>query len=148
MLLYEWRKRPEVLWAAACCGGTWLLYSVASNNSSGLCLSIRWFVPLLAPAYYLLAMWLHKHPRYWMLFGLLSAWGFLLMVGTGDGPWSSRVLPGFWLIQGGAILTWGGLHLYQHRRQAAPAAADAEQSNPAGASPHEQLRLAARGLEG
>jgi len=34
------------------CLGVWLLYAALSNNYGGLCCSIRWFVPLLAPAVY------------------------------------------------------------------------------------------------
>ena len=67
--------RPEVLWAVGCCGGTWLLYAATSNNSSGQCCSIRWFVPLLAPAYFVLALFLRRYPRYRFVFLLLTGWG-------------------------------------------------------------------------
>jgi hypothetical protein len=130
MLLKERRKRPEVLWALACCGGTWLLYAAASNNSSGMCLSIRWFVPLLAPAYLLIALWLRQHTQHWILFGLLSGWGFILMLGMGEGPWSDRMVPGFWLIQLGAILTWGVVRFYGQHSNAAAATAEAEPGRP------------------
>lgn len=50
------KELPELVWAAAFCGGAWLLYAALSNNYSGPCCSIRWFVPFLAPAYYLLVL--------------------------------------------------------------------------------------------
>ncbi len=51
LLRNRYAERPAVvtlgIWAVA----TWLLYSAASTNHSGFCLSIRWFVPLLAPVF-------------------------------------------------------------------------------------------------
>jgi hypothetical protein len=121
MQLSEWRKWPAVAWAAACCGGTWLLYAAASNNSSGQCLSIRWFVPLLAPAYLLLGVWLNRYPRYWIYFMVLSAWGFLQMLRMGQGPWSANMVPAFWPLQVAALLTWFGIYLFWDRRESGPA---------------------------
>jgi hypothetical protein len=112
MLLRGWQKRPEVLWALACCGGTWLLYAVASNNSSGQCLSIRWFLPLLAPGFLLVGTLLREEPRYWTQFAALSAWGFILFLGMGDGPWIAHMVPGYWFIQVGALATMAGITFY------------------------------------
>jgi hypothetical protein len=103
----HWR---EVLWAVACCGGPWLLYAATSNNSSGQCLAIRWFVPLLAPAYYLLAMFLRHYPQYRIDFLLLSAWGALLVLLMGEGPWIRHMVPLFWPIQAVALVSWGLCH--------------------------------------
>ena len=58
-------RRPErpALLALACFGvGTWLLYAALSNNHAGLCLSIRWFVPLLAPGWAALAILARDRP--------------------------------------------------------------------------------------
>jgi hypothetical protein len=48
------RRRPaewvEILGGCGWCAGTWLLYAALSNNYAGVCCSVRWFVPLLAPA--------------------------------------------------------------------------------------------------
>ncbi len=104
LLRLRWR-RPEVLWALACCAGTWLLYAATSNNSSGMCLSIRWFVPLLAPAYFLLALRLRQSPPSRPAFLLLSAWGGLLVVLMREGTWAEHMVPGFWFIQGAALLS-------------------------------------------
>jgi hypothetical protein len=110
----NWR---EVLWAAACCAGTWLLYAATSNNSSGQCCSIRWFVPLLAPAYYVLALFLQRYPQYRVDFLVLSAWGMLLVLLMHEGPWIQHMVPFFWPIQAAALCTWGLCH--HLRRQAA-----------------------------
>jgi hypothetical protein len=117
-LLYQWRKAPEIVWAAACCAGTWLLYAAASNNSSGLCLSIRWFVPLLAPGYFLIAMWLREYPKFWAHFGLLSGWGFLLMLGMGEGPWSAHMVRAYWPIQVGALVSFAYFYYFWNRKTA------------------------------
>ena len=41
------RQRPECVLALAWCAGVWLIYAAASTNASGVCCSVRWFVPLL-----------------------------------------------------------------------------------------------------
>src|SRR6202023_1819081 len=38
-------ERPLLILCGLWCFGTWLMYTVASNNHAGLCFSIRWFVP-------------------------------------------------------------------------------------------------------
>jgi hypothetical protein len=103
-----WR---EVFWAAGCCGGTWLLYAATSNNSSGQCCSIRWFVPLLAPAYYVLALFLPRFPQYGIDFLILSGWGAILVLLMREGPWIQHMVPFFWPIQAAALCSWA---LYRH----------------------------------
>jgi hypothetical protein len=120
--------RPEVLFAACWCGGTWLAYGLTSNNHSGVCCSIRWFVPLLAPAYYVLALFLREQPRYRADLLLLSGWGTVLAVLMAwHGPWMRHMVPGFWPIQAAAFMTW---LLYARRRrrleQSQKSAADEE----------------------
>jgi hypothetical protein len=105
-----WRRhrevRREVLWAAGCCVGTWLLYAATSNNSSGQCCTIRWFVPLLAPAYYVLALFLQRYPGYRTDFLILSGWGLLLVLMMREGPWIQHMVPFFWPIQAAALSSW------------------------------------------
>jgi hypothetical protein len=96
-------RRPEVWWALGCCGGAWLLYAATSNNSSGQCLSIRWFVPLLGPAYLLLGLALRLRSGLRIAFVLLSAWGGLLMLLMREGSWGKHMVPGFWVIQAAAL---------------------------------------------
>jgi hypothetical protein len=111
------RQGPLLAFAAAWAGGTWLLYAATSHNYSGANCSIRWFVPLLAPAYYALALVLERYPEYRADFLILSGWGFLLMViAWWQGPWVGTMVPGFWPIQVAALVSWG-LFAWRRRKQ-------------------------------
>jgi len=107
--------RQEVLWALGCCMGTWLLYAATSNNSSGQCCTIRWFVPLLAPAYFLLALLLRSFPDVRLDLMVLSGWGTLLVVLMREGPWMGGMVPFFWPIQAAALASWGLCHYLRRR---------------------------------
>jgi hypothetical protein len=101
------REWPEVAWAGLCWGGAWLLYAATSNNSSGQCCSIRWFLPLLAPSYYLLALVVRDFPDRRRDFLLLSFWGaVLVIVGMREGPWMKHMATFFWQIQALALFSW------------------------------------------
>jgi hypothetical protein len=96
------------------------LYAVTSNNYSGVCCSIRWFVPFLAPGYYVLAILLRHRPDAAADLTILSAGG--IMVGLlmwREGPWMVHLVPFFWPIQGAALLSWG---VYRWRRNRRPSA--------------------------
>jgi hypothetical protein len=114
---------PEVLAGAGWCAGTWLLYALTSNNASGLCCSVRWFVPFLAPGYYALALVLRERPDWRRAFVVLSSWGALLGgIMWWQGPWMKHLVPFFWPIQAACLLTlvaWG----YRVRRRGRAAAA-------------------------
>jgi hypothetical protein len=98
---------PVLVFATAWCGATWLLYAATSRNYSGMCCSIRWFVPLLAPAYYAIGAALARWPPYRAGFCLLSGWGLVLMgAAWWYGPWMAHLVPGFWLIQAAALVSW------------------------------------------
>jgi hypothetical protein len=104
-LLRRSPELPEVLFAACLSGGVWLMYAANSTNSSGLCLSVRWFVPLLAPGYYLMALYLKRSPHALRDLLVLSAGGLLLTgLGRWHGPWFDHMLPGFWPVQAAALL--------------------------------------------
>jgi hypothetical protein len=62
------------LWAL----GVWLVYAALSTNYGGTCCTIRWFTPLLAPAYFVLALQLRDSPRYRIDFIVLSGVGAVL----------------------------------------------------------------------
>jgi hypothetical protein len=86
-----WRKlperRPELLFAALVCVGTWTLYSIAAKTT-GLSASTRWFVPLLAPAYLGLAVMFQARPGLVEQFKVLTEFGALLTaVLFWTGPW-------------------------------------------------------------
>src|SRR5262249_41105562 len=94
-------------------------------NSSGLCCSIRWFVPLLAPSFFVLALALRDLPATRGVFALLSGWGALLgWLMWAEGPWIKHMVPYFWPLQVAALLS-GGLYAVwcwrQSRRSPLPA---------------------------
>ncbi|MEP6823001.1 MAG: hypothetical protein ABI946_11700 [Chthoniobacterales bacterium] len=101
------KETPEIIWAVSFFVGGWLVYAITSNNYSGLSCSIRWFVPLLAPGYYLLVVLLRYVSRYRAELVILTLFG--LVEGAlmwWKGPWMPHMVPGFWFIQGGALLAW------------------------------------------
>jgi hypothetical protein len=102
--------------------GTWLIYAATSNNYSGLCCSIRWFVPLLAPFYWLLALFLKRRPDYTIDILILTAWGVLLgILMWTKGPWIKHMVPGYWFIETGMLLSWLGWRIWQRGKPAMPA---------------------------
>jgi hypothetical protein len=117
-----WRRTPElpeVLFTGFWCGGTWLAYALTSRNYSGLCCSIRWFVPLLAPAYLVLAVFLRQFPRYRGDFLILSGWGAVIAgLAWLIGPWMKHMVPGFWPLQAAALASWIGYRTWHRRREA------------------------------
>jgi len=120
-----WRRnpvqRPELLFCAALSVGAWLVYAVGSTNHSGNCCSVRWFVPLLAPGYYVLAELLRELPSYRRDLLLLSGFGAVLAaVCWWHGPWYSRVPLGwgFWVIYPAALVAWGACELARRRQTA------------------------------
>jgi hypothetical protein len=115
LLRHHREMRREVLWALGCCAGTWLLYAATSNNSSGQCCTIRWFVPLLAPAYFVLALLLRYSPGYRLDLLILSGWGMLLVVLMREGPWMGGMVPFFWPIQAAALGCWCLCHYLRRR---------------------------------
>jgi hypothetical protein len=123
--------RAELLGLLAWCTATWLLFAVLSNNMGGACCSVRWFVPFLAPAYWLLAILLRDRAEFRADFIALSAWGAVLGgIMWSIGPWTQRMVPLMWPVVGGALLTWGAIE-WSRRRQALgevqqPAAPDEE----------------------
>lgn len=102
-------ERPEVICAGVVCGATWMLYGLLSTNYSGECASIRWFVALLAPAWYVLAIFLRYYPRYWGEFFILSASGAVMGVEMWwAGPWRQYKSPLYWLLVAAALIgCWG-----------------------------------------
>jgi hypothetical protein len=111
--------RGELLALLGWCVGTWLLYAVLSNNYGGACCSVRWFVPFLAPGFWLLALLLRDGPELRADFVALSAWGVVLAgIAWWGGPWIVRMVPGLWFVVGAAVLTWGTV-AYRRLRRAA-----------------------------
>lgn len=99
--------RAELVGLGLWCAASWALYAVTSNNMGGQCCSVRWFVPFLAPAYWLLAVVLRERPDLRKDFVALSAWGGALgALMWWKGPWTARMVPMMWPIVGCALITW------------------------------------------
>ncbi|HVX14522.1 MAG TPA: hypothetical protein VHC22_25265 [Pirellulales bacterium] len=100
-------RLPELIFAAAFAGGAWLLYAAMSNNYSGPCCSIRWFVPFVAPAYYVLAVLLRERPELARPLTFLTASGAVLSaVLWWRGPWEGTVPLVLWPLNAAALLAW------------------------------------------
>ncbi len=90
----------------------WLIYASASNNLAGMCCSIRWFVPLLAPGFLLLAIALKEMPALRSDVTILTIGGCALGVGMAiKGPWTMRMIPLYWFIVGGTLAIWAGYRI-------------------------------------
>jgi hypothetical protein len=101
-------ERSVIAFSLAWCVLTWLVYSVASTNYSGACCSIRWFVPLLAPGFFLVALTLRNWPDSRPGFVVLTIFGvFLMAIAWRHGPWIQRMVPGYWPLVAEALICWG-----------------------------------------
>lgn len=99
--------RPEIVVALGWCVTTWLAYGLLSSNYSGGAVSIRWFVPFLAPAYFLLALLLRSEPARVAEFVLLSIAGVgLAAIAWSRGPWTLRMVPLYWPIVVAGLIGW------------------------------------------
>jgi hypothetical protein len=112
--------RPELLFAVGWSAASWLIYAALSNNYGGACTSVRWFVPLLGPGYFLLACHLRDRPQALRELLALSLWGAVLAaLMWWRGPWADRMVPLLWPIVGSALLSW--LWCARRARAVAPA---------------------------
>jgi hypothetical protein len=138
-------EKPEIIFSTLFFAGAWLLYAAASNNYSGASCSIRWFVPLLAPGWYLLTVYLRQRPERLTDLYLLGGFGLLLVaVMWPRGPWEGRMpaidwparLIVYWPINAAALVAWGWLEACRRRRRApveiagGEAAGSEEQATP------------------
>lgn len=100
----------EAAASAGLLAGTWLLYAAFSSNLSGACVSIRWFVPLLAPALLVVAVALRDRPELGRDLALLSAFGAALAaLAFANGPWTVRMLPLYGPLAAATVVSWGVL---------------------------------------
>ena len=117
-------ERPVVLFSAALSVGGWLIYALTSTNYSGLALSIRWYVPLLAPAFYLLIVDLRETEAARLWFAMLSVAGApIALAAWTSGPWDPRVPLFWWWLSAavaaslsGAAWRWSRVRLAESRR--------------------------------
>ena len=113
------------LWGLA----VWLLYAALSTNYGGTCCTVRWFVPLLAPAYFWLALLLRDWPQYRIDFVVLSVWGAVLGVffwpgGPFGAYYDEATFPifpyVFWTVLAAALLTWAACRALAAKGAARP----------------------------
>lgn len=110
------RHRVELIALTAWCVVGWLMYGVLSKNHGGACVSVRWFVPFLVPGFWVLAAVLKERPEFRPDFVALAVWGLALSASAWlVGPWWMRVVPGYWWVFGGALLTWGAVRWVESR---------------------------------
>jgi hypothetical protein len=110
--------RPELVFGLGWCVAVWAAYAVLSNNYGGACCSIRWFVPLLAPLYFLLAVPLARKPEFLPVFLVLTGWGAVLGAAMWlQGPWTQHLIPWLWPVVGAAQLSWLALGLWTRARR-------------------------------
>lgn len=104
------RYRPELIFGLAWFAGTWGIYALTSNNHSGECCSVRWFVPLLAPGWFLVMGHLRECPEKVPDFLILSAGGLALStVMWWHGPWARLSEAVLWPTVGVTLSCWGRL---------------------------------------
>ena len=100
------RERAEIVAMLAWCTATWIGDALFSDNASGNCVSIRWFVPFLAPGFYVLAVWLRERPDALGQLFVLGALGAVLGASAWwMGPWYGRILPLYWPLAITGVLT-------------------------------------------
>ncbi len=115
--VYHRPLRPALALAAAWAAVGWLVYAAQSTNLSGMCVSIRWFVPLLAPAFWVVALVLRYAPRYRPDFLWLGGCGVVLAVcDWAVGTWTPRNTLYYWFIVGPALLGFGVIRLIDYFR--------------------------------
>ena len=110
-LLFGWcvpRHGRALVWCSlALIGGTWLMYAINSNNYAGETISIRWFVPLLVPAYYLLILAAKQRPDLRTDLVIVGAWSIVLGVLLWRrGPWVPTIGPRLWIVIACALASW------------------------------------------
>ena len=107
-----WALRAAIIW----CVSTWLLAATTSSNRSGACLSIRWFLPLLAAGFLTLAVLLRDRPDLRPDFRLLAGWGVpVAILSAVYGLWTPHMLPGYWVLVACTLVSWAVLRC-RHRQ--------------------------------
>jgi hypothetical protein len=110
------RDRWILLAALFWCVSTWLLAAVSSTNRSGQCLSVRWFLPLLAAGFVVLAFLLRDWPDTISEFRLAAIWGApMAILSAIYGLWIPHMLPGYWLFVAGFLISWSVFKLRMAR---------------------------------
>lgn len=103
----SYSEKPVILAGLFWGIGTWLLYASTSTNQSGGCCSIRWFVPLLVPAFIALAVLIRNCPDRLVDVLILGSGSTLLACAMAVvGPWHMKLVPGYWTVIAGTLISW------------------------------------------
>lgn len=106
--LYRPAARPAVAFAVGWVQLGWLPYAATSTNWSGVCCSVRWFVPFLAPGFWVVGHTLREFPRYRPDFIWLTMTGAALAaLMWWSGPWAEEPGIGLWSVVVVAGVGWG-----------------------------------------
>lgn len=137
-----WLRRPELRPAVGFAVGVvllgWFPYAATSHNWSGVCCSVRWFVPFLAPGFWVVGLVLREYPRYRPDFALLSGVGAVLGgLMWWAGPWEGSMPLGLWGWVGLAAVGWGIVRWRTARTSRAGA------DDPQLSEPRDEVRKAA-----
>jgi hypothetical protein len=110
------KKRAELVFSFVLVVLSWATYAIGSTNYGGLCTSVRWFVPLLAPLYMIANLFLDRVPNARSAFITLSALGLLMNVADWvQGPFADENAKLFWII---AVPIYGAaIYFYWNLRQ-------------------------------
>jgi hypothetical protein len=112
VLVHRVPDRPELAAMIAWSVIVVVVYAVLSDNLGGYCLSIRWFVPLLVPGFWVLARLLDEYPSLRVDFAVLAAWGLVVSwLAWPAGPWLVVDQPNVTLIARVAVGTWLGVRM-------------------------------------
>jgi hypothetical protein len=83
------------------------LYAVLSDNFGGYCLSIRWFIPLIVPGFWVVARLMVECPTLRFDFAVLAAFGLVISwLSWPAGPWLVVEQPDATPIARAAVGTW------------------------------------------
>ena len=107
LLRRTYPERPLVIAGLLWAVGTWLLYAATSNNLSGVCCSIRWFVPLLVPGFLAVCIVLRDRPETKKDLVILGAGSIALGIEMAYfGPWQKHSLAYYWAVYFGTLTVW------------------------------------------
>lgn len=97
-------------------------YVLASTDLGGTCLSVRWFLPFLAPGFWIIAMLIRRVPRCAIDLGWLTACGLAVgYLAYRAGPWENETLPWLDVVWTAALLGWGARGVFAPGGETAPA---------------------------
>ena len=108
------RGQRAILWSMLAWGmALWLLYGALSRDRSGLCYGIRWFLPMLAPGLFAVALTVRHYSAGGRALAALTAGGLVLAgIGWVIGPWDNVRSTYMWPVVIAMMLAWGAVTFF------------------------------------